>query len=154
MVAIKILELSQFTDASIQEMRKESAIMNTSRHRNIVAEHIAFISGNFLWIVMQIVDAGSVSDVMKMLKAQSGNAGIRDESIIATILLETMHGLRYLHSNGQIHRDVKAGNILLNLQGELLLTDFGVSAQMKKGKKNTTLCGSPCWMAPEVMDQS
>jgi serine/threonine-protein kinase OSR1/STK39 len=86
-----------------------------------------------------------------MLKTQSGVNGIRDEAIIATILRETMHGLRYLHSHDQIHRDIKAGNILLNMDGEVLLTDFGVSAQMKKGQKNTTVCGSPCWMAPEVM---
>ena len=42
---------------------------------------------------------------------------------------------------------------MLNMEGEVLLTDFGVSAQMKKGQKNNTVCGSPCWMAPEVMQQ-
>ena len=39
------------------------------------------------------------------------------------------------------------------MEGEVLLSDFGVSAQMKKGQKNNTVCGSPCWMAPEVMQQ-
>ena len=126
--------------------------MNVSRHRNIVSEHVAFISANFLWIVMQIVDAGSCTDIMNELRLQNdGVGGIRDEAIIATIIRETMHGLRYLHSNGKIHRDIKAGNILHNLEGEVLLSDFGVSAQMKKGQKNNTICGSPCWMAPEVM---
>lgn len=70
---------------------------------------------------------------MYITKAQSGQSGIRDEAIIATILRESIHGLRYLHENGKIHRDVKAGNILMNAQGEVLLSDFGVSAQMKKG---------------------
>jgi serine/threonine protein kinase len=88
-----------------------------------------------------------------MLKTQTGVHGLRDEVIIATILRETMYGLRYLHHNGQIHRDIKAGNILLNMEGEVLLTDFGVSAQTKKGQKNYTVCGSPSWMAPEVMQQ-
>lgn len=64
-----------------------------------------------------------------------------------------MHGLRYLHSNDKIHRDVKAGNILMNLGGEVQIADFGVSAQMKKGIKQNTICGSPCWMAPEVMQE-
>ena len=125
--------------------------MSTSRHRNIVSEHVAFISANFLWIVMQIVDAGACTDIMYMTKQQSGMSGIQDEAIIATILTESLHGLRYLHQNNRIHRDIKAGNILLNMAGEILLSDFGVSAQMKKGQKNNTICGSPCWMAPEVM---
>ena len=112
----------------MQELRKESAIMSTSRHRNIVSEYISFMSANYLWIVMQLIDAGSCTDIMYMLRAQSGFSGIRDEAIIATIIRETMHGLRYLHSHGKIHRDVKAGKILLNMDGEVLCADFGVSA--------------------------
>ena len=74
--------------------------MNSSRHRNIVSEYISFISCNYLWIVMQIVDAGACTDILQMLKVQTGVHGLRDEAIIATILRETMHGLRYLHHNG------------------------------------------------------
>ena len=84
---------------------------------------------------MQIVDAGACTDIMESSKKQTNVSGIADEAIIATILRETMHGLRYLHSNDKIHRDIKAGNILMNLGGEVLLADFGVSAQMKKGVK-------------------
>lgn len=127
-VAIKILNCAQFEDATISELRRESAIMNISRHRNIVSEHVAFIHANFLWIVMQIVDAGACTDIMESSKKQTNVSGIADEAIIATILRETMHGLRYLHSNDKIHRDIKAGNILMNLGGEVLLADFGVSA--------------------------
>lgn len=68
-VAIKIVDCAQFEDSSMQELRRESAIMNTSRHRNIVSEHVAFINANFLWIVMQIVDAGACTDIMYMLRA-------------------------------------------------------------------------------------
>ena len=70
-VAIKIVDCAQFEDSSMQDLRRESAIMNTSRHRNIVSEHVAFITSNFLWIVMQIVDAGSCTDIMQMLLLQS-----------------------------------------------------------------------------------
>ena len=64
---------------------------------------------------MQIVDAGACTDILSKTKAQTGASGIRDEAIISTILRETMHGLRYLHSNNKIHRDIKGGNILTNL---------------------------------------
>lgn len=62
-----------------------------------------------------------------------------------------MDGLAYMHKSEMIHRDIKAGNILLNMNGEIFLSDFGVSATMKLGQKRDTLAGSPCWMAPEVM---
>ena len=68
-VAIKVLDCAQFEDASLTELRRESAIMNTSRHRNIVSEYVSFIHANFLWIVMQIVDAGSCTDIMSKIKA-------------------------------------------------------------------------------------
>ena len=70
-VAIKILDCAQFEDATISDLRRESAIMNVSRHRNIVSEHVAFIHANYLWIVMQIVDAGACTDILSNIKQQT-----------------------------------------------------------------------------------
>lgn len=65
---------------------------------------------------------------------------------------EALKGLDYFHKNGQIHWDIKAGNLLLDTDGSIYLGDFGVSAHIVKGVKWNTLCGSPCWMAPEVVE--
>lgn len=62
---------------------------------------------------MPILGAGSVADIMKV----NFPKGVKNEVVIATILKETMEGLRYFHDNGQIHRDVKSGNILLDMDG-------------------------------------
>ena len=149
-VAIKIIDLEQFQDNSIDEIRKEISIMSTCQHKNVVSCYVSFIEGTDLWLVMPILSAGSCSDILKLNFPQ----GIKDEAVIATILKETMLGLQYFHENRQIHRDIKAGNILLDMDGQVYISDFGVSASLKKGQKRKTFVGSPCWMAPEVMEQT
>ena len=76
--------------------------------------------------------------------------GIKDESIIATITKEIVKGLNYLHKNKVIHRDIKASNILISSEGDIVLADFGVSASLKDKPRRLTLVGSPCYMAPEI----
>jgi serine/threonine-protein kinase OSR1/STK39 len=133
-VAIKIIDLEHFPSDSIQDIRREISIMSLSKHKNIISEFISFVDLSYLWIVMPIIDAGSINDIMEILKKSNKDfSGIKDEAIIATILKFTVDGLLYLHQNGQVHRDVKAGNILLDTQGNVYLSDFGVSATLKKG---------------------
>lgn len=124
--------------------------MSTCQHKNVVSCYVSFIEGSDLWLVMPILSAGSCYDIMRLNYPQ----GVKNEAVIATILRETLLGLQYFHENKQIHRDIKAGNILLDMEGNVFISDFGVSASLKKGQKRKTFVGSPCWMAPEVMEQT
>ena len=89
---------------------------------------------------MEYCGVGSVSDLMK-LRSKTLN-----EDEIATILQYTLKGLEYLHLKRKIHRDIKAGNILLNNDGIAKLADFGVAGQLSDlMQKRNTVIGSPYW---------
>ena len=77
------------------------------------------------------------------------------EPQIVGVVTSCLFGLSYLHSNRGIHRDIKAGNILLSKSGDVKLADFGVSAQLTQTlQQRNTLIGTPFWMAPEVIEET
>ena len=126
-----------------------------AKHKNILACHCSFVHRQNLWLVMQWMNKGSCLHVLRSLHRQGLRSGLT-EPWVATIVRETLQGLEYFHGNGQIHRDIKAGNILLDENGRVVLSDFGVSGWLADGWNNrqrSTFVGTPCWMAPEVMEQ-
>ncbi|KAI8352899.1 kinase-like domain-containing protein [Blakeslea trispora] len=149
-VAIKMIDLDMFERNQIDELRRETALMALSKHPNVLRVYGSFVNGSKLYIVTPYLSAGSCLDIMKT----SFPEGL-DEISIATILKQALEGLVYLHKNGHIHRDVKAGNLLMDQHGTVLLADFGVSSSLtENGDLRKTFVGTPCWMAPEVMEQA
>ncbi|KAJ3336602.1 Serine/threonine-protein kinase 4 [Gonapodya sp. JEL0774] len=145
LVALKIVPLDEGDLASIS---KEIDLVRDTRSPYLVRFYGSLVNGGNLYIVMECCVAGSILDSMVLRKRTLG------EQQIACVCKFVLQGLEYLHSLRKIHRDIKAGNILLNARGEAKLADFGVAAQLTDAVvKRNTVIGTPYWMAPEVIQE-
>ncbi|XP_031553292.1 serine/threonine-protein kinase 3-like [Actinia tenebrosa] len=145
----QVLAIKQVpVDTDLQEIIKEISMMQQCDSPYVVKYYGSYFKNTDLWIVMEYCGAGSVSDLMKLrIKTLT-------EEEIKCVLKFTLKGLEYLHLRRKIHRDIKAGNILLNTEGHAKLADFGVAGQLTDtmAKRNTVI-GTPFWMAPEVIQE-
>lgn len=152
--AVKVIELESTNAGTMETTRKETALMLSLRHENVVPCLASFVVGSELWLVMPLLVGGSCADIMR--RHPEFKNGFKDDALLATIILDVLHGLAYFHKEARIHRDIKAGNILISAEGVAKLSDFGVSgALIENGYKRLgrkTFTGTPCWMAPEVME--
>lgn len=102
-------------------------------------------------LFLEFMAGGSLSDVVEKF------GGALDESIIRLYTKEILHGLNYLHNNGIVHCDLKCKNVLLGSSGNIKLADFGCakrlnSSNFDKGSNSwQSICGTPLWMAPEIL---
>eukprot|EP01116_Phalansterium_solitarium_P016504 TRINITY_DN3847_c0_g1_i1.p1 TRINITY_DN3847_c0_g1~~TRINITY_DN3847_c0_g1_i1.p1 ORF type:complete len:437 (+),score=117.38 TRINITY_DN3847_c0_g1_i1:190-1311(+) len=142
--AIKFLEIDEEEEANLQ---KEIDILKESTAcKYVVQYHGCYLKDNTLMIVMELCDGGSCLDMMQMCNLTY------TEDQISAICAGMLQGLVHLHSHKIMHRDLKAGNVLITKEGIAKLADFGVSAKLAHTmQKKKTLVGSPYWMAPEII---
>ncbi|XP_036676770.2 serine/threonine-protein kinase Tao isoform X3 [Drosophila suzukii] len=124
-----------------QDILKEIRFLRQLNHPNTIEYKGCYLRESTAWLVMEYC-VGSASDIIEVHKKPL------HEDEIAAICLGVLSGLSYLHSLGRIHRDIKAGNILLTDNGVVKLADFG-SAAIKCPANS--FVGTPYWMAPEVI---
>ncbi|XP_007560668.1 serine/threonine-protein kinase 10-like [Poecilia formosa] len=144
LAAAKVIDTK--TEEELEDYMVEIDILASCDHQNIVKLLDAFYYESKLWILIEFCAGGAVDAVMLELERPLTEPQIR------VVCKQTLQALVYLHENKIIHRDLKAGNILLTLDGDVKLADFGVSAKNTKTlQRRDSFIGTPYWMAPEVV---
>ncbi|XP_051870584.1 serine/threonine-protein kinase 10 isoform X2 [Pristis pectinata] len=144
LAAAKVIEVK--SEEELEDYMVEIEILASCNHIYIVKQLDAFFYENKLWIMIEFCPGGAVDATMLELDRGLTEPQIR---VVARQMLEAVD---YLHSQKIIHRDLKAGNVLLTQDGNIKLADFGVSAKNTKTlQKRETFIGTPYWMAPEVV---
>ncbi|XP_054885165.1 STE20-like serine/threonine-protein kinase isoform X2 [Poeciliopsis prolifica] len=144
LAAAKVIDTK--TEDELEDYMVEIDILASCNHHHIVKLLDAFYFEGKLWILIEFCAGGAVDAIMLELERPLTEPQIR------VVCKQTLEALTYLHENKVIHRDLKAGNILLSLDGEVKLADFGVSAKNTNTlQRRDSFIGTPYWMAPEVV---
>lgn len=144
-VAVKVLP---FDSSEIESLKHEIAILKECTSECVVGYYGCYYLEGDIWIAMEYCAAGSVGDMIQICNRTMS------EQETSCIAYQSLKGLAYLHETRKIHRDIKAGNVLLGDSGRVKLADFGVSAQLKNTySRRNSLIGTPYWMAPEVIQE-
>lgn len=132
-------------DAAMQRARREAEAIAKIEHPNVVTVHDQVETDNQVWIVMKLLDAGSLAD---LLRSQQVLAVPRAADIGHQIL----RGLRAVHAASVVHRDVKPGNVLVRDDGLVILVDFGIATFVGAASltRPGSIIGTPPYLAPEL----
>ena len=141
--AVKIMTPRNTTEKSL--FLNEIIITSLCRHPNIITFYKTYDYKGKFYVVEELMN----SHLYKILKPGES----LPENIINYVLVEILKALEYLHKKHRVHRDIKSDNILINARGDVKLADLGFAVQLTEERPNRyTLAGTPCWIAPEILN--
>ncbi|XP_057991306.1 E3 ubiquitin-protein ligase UPL5-like isoform X2 [Hevea brasiliensis] len=128
----------------IYQIEQEIALLSQFNHPNIVQYYGTDKDETKLYIFLELVSNGSLTEIYSRYHLK--------DSQVAAYTRQILHGLKYLHEHNVIHRDIKCANILVNVGGTVKLADFGLAKVTEFNNLIKSCKGTPCWMAPEVVN--
>ncbi|KAM3349386.1 hypothetical protein ACQJBY_022424 [Aegilops geniculata] len=144
-VAMKVLDRSSILKHKmVDQIKREISIMKLVRHPNVVRLHEVLASRKKIFIILEFITGGELFD--KIIRH-----GRLSEADACKYFQQLIDGVDFCHSKGVYHRDLKPENLLLDSQGNLKISDFGLSAWPAQGAALLrTTCGTPNYVAPEI----
>jgi non-specific serine/threonine protein kinase len=141
-VAIKKINKSKLPNGLISRFSKEIEILKLINHINIIKLKDYFIDDKYIYIITEYCNRGSLKEQIGLIK---------NEIDVRHIVKQIIHGIQYLDDVGIMHRDIKPDNILLNNDNVIKIIDFGFSVEVKESDLYSTICGTPLYMSPELL---
>lgn len=142
--ALKYVEVSSQKER--ENVLNEVGIMMKCKTDTVVECYETFEYKKRLWIFLEMLNGGAITPFLEE------QAHKLSENICKYIAYRVMLGLKFLHDQGIMHRDIKSDNILVTMDGEVKLADFGYAIQLKtKDEARNSKVGTICWMAPEMI---
>ncbi|KAI0046488.1 hypothetical protein FA95DRAFT_1669085 [Auriscalpium vulgare] len=146
MVAVKRIGLEGLKEEEVTQLMKEVDLVKSLSHPSIVKYEGMARDENTLSIVLEYAENGSLGQTLKAF-------GKLNERLVASYVVKILEGLDYLHQSDVVHCDLKAANILTTKNGNVKLSDFGVSLNLRAMEREIKdVAGTPNWMAPEVIE--
>lgn len=157
LIAVKQIELTTMDKLKAQleyeKVQEEVELLKTLEHTNIVGYLGTSLEDNIVSIFMQFIPGGSLASILARF-------GALDEAVFRRYTKQILEGVRYLHQNDVIHRDLKGANVMLMPNGVIKLIDFGCAKRMcinlsiSQTEILKSMKGTPYWMAPEVVSET
>ncbi|KAJ7504345.1 STE/STE11/cdc15 protein kinase [Mycena galericulata] len=146
MVAVKRIRLEGLKEDEVTTLMREVDLVKSLSHPSIVKYEGMARDQDTLSIVLEYAENGSLGQTLKAF-------GKLNERLVASYVVKILEGLHYLHSSDVVHCDLKAANILTTKNGNVKLSDFGVSLNLRAMEREIKdVAGTPNWMAPEVIE--
>ena len=146
--ALKVVKAKVEQKKMAEKFRTELQIHAKMQHPNIVDFLRAFTQDNHTYVVLEMCSNGNLTDMVKARSCLSLPE-------VRRFMIQICGGVRYMHKRSVIHRDLKMGNIFLDAQMNIQIGDFGLAAVMADEQdRRTTLCGTPNYIAPEILSKS